>query len=304
MTPTGLGEIFYQHASQTQLAHVPPPQRLITETYQAQIHILGEENTRALSGVSPQRIVLRNQATRELLKLHLARAARGELRWVLGLFPTPAYAQDAEMGNEEYADFVYGACFADREDPIGSWQHFSHWQEGVTKWLKGKEWVQIKSRETELTLSIAGRRFVNCDGHENMPDGEVFTGPVEDSVNGRVYFSYPAIVGGREVSGIRLEFKDGVVVRASAEKNEEFLLKTMDSDAGSRRVGEFAIGTNPAITRFTRQILFDEKINGTFHLALGAGYPETGSKNESSIHWDMVSSLKGGRDRGGRRASL
>ncbi len=159
--------------------------------------------------------------------------------------------------------------------------------------------------ETDLRVGIAGRSFVNCDGRYNMPDGEVFTGPVEDSVEGHAFFSYPAIYGGREVTGVRLWFEKGRVVKATAEKNQDFLLKTLDTDRGSRFVGEFAIGTNEGITRATREILFDEKINGSFHMALGAGYPETGSKNESAVHWDMVSDLRhGGRDTGGRPVAV
>jgi len=141
---------------------------------------------------------------------------------------------------------------------------------------------------------VAGRTFINCDGHENMPDGEVFTGPVEDSINGHVYFSYPCIENGKEVSGIRLWFEKGKVVKATAEKNQEFLLQTLDTDAGSRYVGEFAFGNSAGINKFTRQILFDEKIGGSFHMALGASYPETGGKNESAIHWDMICDMRHG----------
>ena len=290
----GISEIFYRYASDEQICHVPPTQRLVIETYDAQIAILAEENTKALSNVDPQKMVLRSRSRKDLMKIQMERSARKEFRWVLGLFPTSAYAQDAEMGLSEYEDFAYGACLPDMDDPIAYWQNFSRWQDKIIDWLKGKKHVHVRGKETDLTLSIEGRPFINCDGHENMPDGEVFTGPVEDSINGKVYFSYPAIEGGREVSGIRLEFRDGQVIRATAEKNEEFLLKTLDTDDGSRRVGEFAIGTNNAINRFTRQILFDEKMGGTFHMALGAGYPESGSKNESSIHWDMICNLRDG----------
>jgi aminopeptidase len=182
----------------------------------------------------------------------------------------------------------------DEEDPVGYWRRFSTWQQGIVDWLKGREEVRVVAPGTDLRLSIAGRAFINCDGHKNMPDGEVFTGPVEDSVEGHVYFSYPAIYQGREVVGVRLWFEEGRVVRASAEKNEAFLLATLDIDEGARRVGEFAIGTNEGVARFTRQILFDEKINGSFHMALGAGYPETGSENESAIHWDMICDMRDG----------
>ncbi len=290
----GTDELLFRYGSDEQLQYVPEPLKLILETYDVRITIMGAENTKALSNVDPARMVLRDQAHTELMKIFMRRSASGELRWTGTLFPTNAYAQDAEMSLSEYEDFVYGACLPDMDDPVGYWQRFSARQQKIVDWLKGKERVHVIGPETDLHLSIAGRVFINCDGHENMPDGEVFTGPVEDSVEGHVYFSYPAIYRGREVMGVRLWFENGRVVKAHAEKNEDFLLKTLDTDEGSRRVGEFAIGTNAGITRFTRQILFDEKISGSFHMALGAGYPETGSKNESAIHWDMICDLRDG----------
>ena len=290
----GVDELFFQHASDEQLQHVPEPIKMIMETYDVRIAIRAAANTKALSGVNPSRMVMRSQATAELMKTFMQRSASGEFRWVGTIFPTNAYAQDAEMSLSEYEDFVYGACMPDLDDPVGYWQGFSAWQQKIVDWLKGKERVHVIGSETDLHLSIAGRVFINSDGKRNMPSGEVFTGPVEDSVEGHVYFSYPAIHQGREVTGIRLWFEDGRVVKATAKKNEEFLLQTLDTDEGARGVGEFAIGTNEGITRFTRQILFDEKIGGSFHMALGAGYPETGSKNESAIHWDMICDLRDG----------
>jgi len=287
-------ELLFRYASDEQLQHVPEPLELVMETYDVRISIGGAENTKALSNVDPARMVLHDQAYTELMKIFMQRSASGELRWTGTLFPTNAYAQDAEMSLSEYEDFVYGACLPDMDDPVGYWRRFSAWQQKIVDWLEGRERVHLIGPETDLRLSIAGRVFINCDGHENMPDGEVFTGPVEDSVEGHVFFSYPAIYRGREVTGVRLWFEGGRVVKASAEKNEDFLLQTLDTDGGSRRVGEFAIGTNAGITRFTRQILFDEKINGSFHMALGAGYPETGSQNESAIHWDMICDLRDG----------
>jgi aminopeptidase len=228
------------------------------------------------------------------MKTYMQRAASGELRWVVTLFPTHAYAQDAEMSLSEYEDFVYGACMPDEDDPTAYWRRFSAWQQKIVDWLKGKERVHIVGPETDLRLSIAGRSFINSDGRRNMPSGEVFTGPVEDSAEGHVYFSYPAIYCGHQVTGVRLWFKDGKVVKATAEKNEDFLLETLDTDQGARYLGEFAIGTNEGITRFTGQILFDEKIHGSFHIAVGSGYPETGSKNQSAIHWDMICDMRAG----------
>ncbi len=290
----GMNELLFRYASEEQLQHVPEPLKLAMETYDVRIALLAKENTRSLSSVDPAKMVLRAQSRTELMKTFLRRAASGELRWTLTMFPTNACAQDAEMSLNEYEDFVYGACLPDMDDPVGYWQRFSAWQQKLVDWFKGKERVHVIGRETDLRLSVAGRIFMNCDGHENMPDGEVFTGPVEDSIEGHVCFSYPAIYQDREVTGVRLWFEGGRVVKASAEKNEDFLLKTLDTDEGSRRIGEFAIGTNEGITRFTREILFDEKISGSFHMALGAGYPESGSKNESAIHWDMICDLRDG----------
>ena len=285
-------EIFFRYASDEQLKHVPKPLELVMETYDVRISVIAESNTKALSNVEPGKIVLQQRARTELMRTFMRRSAAGELRWTVAPFPTNAFAQDAEMSLSEYEDFVYNACLPDMDDPVGYWQQFSVYQEKLVSWLKGKVNLHIKGPETDLRLSIAGRSFVNCDGHYNMPDGEIFTGPVEDSIEGSVYFSYPAIYKGREVTGVRLWFEQGKVVKASADKNEEFLLQTLDTDVGSRFVGEFAIGTNQAINHFTREILFDEKIGGSFHMALGAGYPETGSKNESAIHWDMICDLR------------
>jgi len=290
----GMEELFFRYAGDDQLEHVPEPVKMIAETYDARIMVRGAMNTKALTGVDPTKVVKRSRAQVGLMRTFMQRAARDEMRWVLTLFPTYAHAQDAEMSLTEYEDFVYGACLPDMEDPVGYWRRFSAWQQKIVDWLADKEEVHVIGPDTDLCLSVAGRTFINSDGKNNMPSGEVFTGPVEDSVEGHVYFSYPAIHQGREMTGVRLWFEEGKVVRATAEKNEDFLRQTLDTDEGSRYVGEFAIGTSEGIQRFTSQILFDEKIGGSFHMALGAGYPETGSRNESAIHWDMICDLRRG----------
>jgi len=290
----GMDEVLYRHATDEQLRFVAPPVKAIMETYDVSISISSTDNTRNLSGVDPGKVMIRSQGRREIMDIFMARAARGELRWTGTLFPTNAYAQDADMSLSDYEDFVFRACLPDPDDPVGYWRVFSARQEGIIAWLQGKKQVHVRGRETDLRLSIAGRNFRNCDGHHNMPDGEIFTGPVENSLEGRVAFSYPAIYQGREVTGIRLEFAGGKVVAARAEKNEEFLHRMLATDEGASYAGEFAIGTNEGIDRFTRQILFDEKIAGSFHLALGSGYPETGSVNQSAIHWDMICDLREG----------
>jgi aminopeptidase len=196
------------------------------------------------------------------------------------------------MSLRDFEDFVYGATFADRDDPVAQWSKVHEEQAHYIEWLNGKEQVLVRGPHVDLSLSIKGRSFINSDGKKNMPSGEIFTSPIENSVNGWIEFTYPAITRGREVEGIRLVFKDGEVVEASAEKNEDFLISMLDTDDGSRYLGEFAVGTNYGIQRFTKSILFDEKIGGTIHLAVGRGFPEAGSENVSSIHWDMICDMR------------
>ncbi|MEN6410937.1 MAG: aminopeptidase [Anaerolineaceae bacterium] len=290
----GINEILYRYANDDQLAYIPEPYRMAMDTYDVAISILGDANTKALTNVDPARMALRSRSWAPVSKTMMERAAKGDLRWTLTLFPTDAHAQDAEMSLTEYEDFVYNACMPDMNDPVGYWQKIRVQQDRIVAWLKGKDQVHVKAEGTDLRLSVKDRTFINCCCHNNVPDGEVFTGPVEDSAEGYVTFTYPALYNGHEVTGVRLWFEKGRVVKATADKNEEFLLKMLDTDAGSRYLGEFAIGTNEGINRFTGEILFDEKIGGSFHMALGAGYPETGAKNESGIHWDMICDLRQG----------
>jgi aminopeptidase len=198
------------------------------------------------------------------------------------------------MSLQAFEDFVYGACFCDQPDPVARWREVHREQARIIEWLHGRDEVRVVGPNADLSLSIQNRVFSNSDGHHNMPSGEIFTGPVEDSANGWVKFTYPALTQGREVDGIELRFENGRVVEASAQKNAPFLHEMLDTDEGARYLGEFAIGTNFGIQRFTKNILFDEKIGGTFHMALGAGYPETGSRNHSAIHWDMICDMREG----------
>lgn len=283
-----------KYGTNDQVAYVPTGVKNLYETSDVMIVIRAEQNTHALSGAAPQAMVNWSRGRSETQRIYMERAARGELRWALTLFPTQAYAQDADMSLEDYADFVYDACMPDQADPVGYWRKVSARQEKIISWLKGKKSVHVLGKDTDLRLSIAGRPFINCDCKLNIPDGEIFCGPVEDSAEGYVTYSYPAIYNSREVTGVHLEFEKGRVVKASALKNEEFLLKTLDTDEGARGLGEFAIGTNEGIQKFTGQILFDEKIGGSFHMALGAGYPESGSIAKSAIHWDMICDLRDG----------
>jgi len=288
----GIAAAELEEASEAQLAFVSPTSRLMAEKLDAHIVLRAASNTRNLSHIDPKKQQIQQNAQHELRQLRMARTAAGEHRWTLAQYPCPAYAQEADMSLSEFEDFVYAATYADQPDPVACWQKVHDDQQHLVDWLAGKKNVEVRGPNVEMTLSIAGRAFINSDGKRNMPSGEIFTGPVEDSVNGWVRFTYPAIRQGREVSGVELEFKDGKVANARAEKNEEYLLSQLDSDAGSRYLGEFAVGTNYQIQRFTKSILFDEKIGGTMHMAVGAGYPETGSKNHSSVHWDFICDMR------------
>ncbi|MCA9949952.1 MAG: aminopeptidase [Anaerolineales bacterium] len=287
-------EIMLREGSDEQLEYIPEVMKTIIETYDCMINIRGSNNTRAFSGVDPQREKISRTARSALMGTYMGRAARGELRWVSTMYPTQAHAQEADMSLADYEDFVFQACFVDREDPVAAWLEVSAMQQKLVDWLKGKDKVVVKGPNVDLTLSIAGRTFINSDATHNMPSGEIFTGPVEDSVNGWVKFTYPSIVGGREVEGIELRFEDGKIVDATAEKNEEFLHSMINTDPGASFLGEFAVGTNNGIQRFTKSILYDEKIGGTIHMAIGRGYPETGSTNISAVHWDMICDMRDG----------
>ena len=290
----GIEEIYYRKASDAQLSFMDPVQQLIRGEYEAMISIRAIDNTRELSAIDPARQMVRNKANRGLMQTYIERGASGALKWNGSLFPTAASAQEADMSLRDYENFVYGACFCDREDPVAEWQRVHEEQARVIAWLKGREQVKVVGPSADLTLSVKDRVFINSDGHHNMPSGEVFTGPVEDSANGWVRFTYPAVHGGREVEGVELRFEGGKVVEATAKKNEDYLLRMLDLDEGARYLGEFAIGTNFGIQKFTKNILFDEKIGGSFHMAVGMGYPDTGSRNQSAIHWDMICDMRDG----------
>ena len=287
-------EDIFRYAAPDKFADLLQPYKNIVETFDARLYSYGELNTKFASQFSPE-IVSKYYAQAGLISnIMIDREAKGEMKWVVSLFPTNAYAQDANMSLTDYEDFVYSACIPDPDDPVGYWKKVEARQAKAVDWLKGKKNVHITAPGTDLTLSIEGRPFVNCACQVNVPDGEIFTSPVENSANGYVHFTYPTQYEGFEVDNVRLEFKDGKVVKATADKNEIFLIKKLDTDAGSRYLGEFAIGTNEGINRFTGKILFDEKIGGSFHLAVGHGYPESLSENESSIHWDMICDLRDG----------
>lgn len=294
LEPVNLRRIFLLGASDEQLADISPRERMAVESYDAYLKIGAPANTRDLTGIPPGRIAARSKATEPLLRMQMRRGAEGSLRWTTTQYPTAACAQDADMSLEEYEDFVFGACLLNDPDPVASWRTVHDDQERIVSYLAGKRRFEVRSACVDLRYEAGGRRWINSDGRHNFPSGEVFTCPHEGSMEGKAVFTYPAVVMGREIAGVSLEFKEGVVVRATAQKGEDLLAQLLRTDAGASRVGEIAIGTNYGIRRFTRNILFDEKIGGTMHLAIGAAYPETGGRNPSAVHVDFIADLASG----------
>ncbi len=285
-------DLYIAHAKDSQLDFVPTFYKLAYDQFESRIRISSATNTRGLTNVDPLRVQRRSKALNIITETQFRRGGAGQFKWVTTLYPTEAYAQDANMSLKEYEDFVFGAVHTNEDNPITFWENIESKQQAAVDFMKSKNQVVLRGPNVDLSLSVKGRTFMNSFGTYNMPDGEVYTGPVEESVNGWVKFTYPAIYQGVAVEGAELTFSNGRVEQVKAEKNLDYLIKMLESDAGSRYLGEFAIGTNFDINRFTGNILFDEKIGGSFHMALGAGYPETGSKNKSAIHWDMICDMR------------
>jgi aminopeptidase len=292
----GAAATFFARASDEQIEWISPTARWVAEQADVRIRLLASQNTREMSGVEPARQTLRQKAMAPLMESMMKRAATGEHRWALTIFPTNAYASGAGMSLDDYEEFYFRACLADAEDPVAAWKRASEETRRLAEWIGGREEVHIEGPGTDLRLNVSGRTFIAADGKHNMPDGEFFTGPHEDSAEGEISFHLPATYAGREVAGVRFRFEGGRVVDASAERGEAFLLEMLETDDGARRLGELGIGTNYGISAGTGEILLDEKIGGTVHLAVGKSYPDTGGVNDSAIHWDMICDLR----RGGR----
>ena len=286
--------IYFSETNDDQLAHVDQFEELMRLEFEVIIVLFSAGNTKELTNVDPVQQKKWVQAGRPMIEKYVERTASKELRWVIAQYPTTAYAQEAGMSVDELTEYMFQSTYADLDNPVEKWLAIHNQQQRWVEWMEGKDKVVVKGPNADLTLSIKGRTFVNADGKHNMPSGEIFTSPVEESVNGWIRFTYPAIFLGRQVEGIELKFEEGKVVEASAEKNEAFLLQMLDTDEGSRYLGEFAIGTNKRIDRFIGSILFDEKIGGTIHLAIGYGFPQAGTQNKSAIHWDMICDMREG----------
>ncbi|NOQ49123.1 MAG: aminopeptidase [Nitrosomonadaceae bacterium] len=302
-------EIYFNSASDEVIQTVNPVLKHIYETFDAIITIWAEGNTRSMTNVDPQKLQWHETALRDNSKIVLKRSEpwmkanawddvpKGALRWVGCQFPTPAVAMDAEMGMYEYTDFLYESVGALVKDPVKHWHTVAKQQQKYVDRLDKASWIHVIGPYIDMTFFVKGRKWINCDGRFNMPDGEVFTAPVEDKVNGWARFTYPSVMKSRLVEDIEIQMEDGLCTSATAKTDDQtkFLNTMLDTDKYCRRIGELAFGLNPFITKGTKNILFDEKISKTMHMAFGVGYPETGSRNQDAgIHWDMVCDMSEG----------
>lgn len=292
LNPDGLTEIMLKEGTEAQLQFHSPIMMEVYSKADKVLTILGDHNLKSLSAIPGERITLQRRASAQITKVYNDRVTRGEMDWTLCLYPTESGAQEANMSLEDYEDFVFQACLIDSNDPIEAWTKIHDDQEKMVSHLNKISNYHIIAPDTDLTLSTANRIWINSDGHHNFPSGEVFTAPVRESVNGKIRFTFPGIYNGQEIEDIQLTFKNGKVIKASAKRGEDLLLSLIKLDEGSAYIGEFAIGTNYGITAFTKNMLFDEKIGGTIHLALGKSYPECGPINDSLLHWDMLCDMK------------
>ena len=292
LTLDGLQELLVANGTEDQLAYLSPSQWREVEAIDAQVTIWSETNTRSFGGLDERRHGALIAAQRTLSNRRWERIAAGELRWCGTLHPTNAHAQDADMSLRDYEAFFFGACHADTPDPAAYWSSLSATLGARAESLATVRELRILGPDTDLRVGVGGRTWMAADGRYNLPDGEVFTSPVESETEGEIRFTFPAIFGGREVEDVRLRFEGGRVVAAEASRGEAYLRELLDLDGGARVLGEVAFGLNYEIDRFTRNILLDEKIGGTMHLALGAGFAQAGGTNTSALHWDLICDLR------------
>lgn len=290
----GLATATYRYGNDDQIKFVSPAVETIYREYDVFINIFGASNRQAMALINPEKLKLSQTSPKaiELMRTYKEREAKGELRWTIVPFPCDAFAQDAKMDTEAYTEFVYNALHLDTDDPAEAWRQVQKEQDRIVQYLNKVEEIHVIGEDTDLTLNVKDRPWVNCCGDKNLPDGEVFTSPHEDSINGYIRFTYPGIYQGKEIENIYLEFKDGKVIKGTADKGQD-LLDTILTIEGADLIGEFAIGTNYGVQNFTKNMLFDEKMGGTMHMALGRGFPDTKSKNQDCvIHWDILKDMK------------
>jgi len=287
-----LNSLFIKYANDNQLQFVDEMAKIEYEKADAIISIGAPVNVKSMAGADSKKMAKRAAATRELSQKMLKRSEEGTLNWVIADFPTQALAQEAKMSLDDYTEFLIKSCYLDLENPTEKWIEIGKEQERLANLINGTKKLHIKGYKTDITFNVENRKWISCDGRLNFPDGEIYTSPVEDSASGEIYFDFPAIYRGNMAHKIHLVLENGKVIKASADVGEDFLISMLDMDEGSRFVGEIAIGTNERIQNVTGNILFDEKIGGSIHMALGASYPETGGKNVSGLHWDIIKNMK------------
>ena len=294
---TGLGdmaEMFIKYASDEQLDYVDEITKLEYEKADVFISIGSPLNTKNMAKADLAKLSRRGKATKPLSEMLLVRSARGEAKWVIADVPTHALAQEAKMSLDDYSEFLFKACYLDMENPVEMLKELDIKQTKWAEYLNKVKKLHITGEKTDIIFNVESRKWISCSGLNNYPDGEVFTSPVEDGINGEIYFDYPQNYRGNQALGVHLIIENGKVIKATAEKGEEFLNAMFDMDEGSRGIGEIAVGTNDMIQEITGNILFDEKIGGAIHMAVGASYPETGGKNVSGLHWDLIKNMKNG----------
>ncbi|MFI3300081.1 MAG: aminopeptidase [Candidatus Gastranaerophilales bacterium] len=289
-----MAELFIKYASDEQLDYVDPITEMEYQKVNKYISLGGPLNTKNMARADLSKLARRGKATKHLSETLLRRSALGEASWVIADVPTQALAQEAKMSLDDYTEFLFKACYLDCDDPVAKLQELNDKQINWANYLNKVEKVRVVGEKTDITYGVKGRKWISCAGLNNFPDGEVFTSPVENEVDGEIYFDFPQNYRGNEAHGVHLIIEKGQVVKAIAEKGEAFLNAMFDMDEGSRGIGEIAIGTNEEIQEITGNILFDEKIGGSIHMAVGASYPETGGKNESGLHWDLIKNMKNG----------
>ena len=289
-----MSDIYIKYASDEQLDFVDPIIKLEYESIDKFISIGAPMNTKNMARADLTKVSRRGKATKGLSETLMKRSADGTAKWVIADVPTHALAQEAGMSLEEYTEFLFKSCYLDLDDPVAKLRELDEKQTKWANYLNGVKTLHITGEKTDITFNVEGRKWISCSGMNNYPDGEVFTSPVEDGINGEIYFDYPQNYRGNSAKGVHLWIENGRVVKATAESGEEFLNAMLDMDDGSRGIGEIAVGTNDMIQEITGNILFDEKIGGAIHMACGASYPETGGKNVSGLHWDLIKNMKQG----------
>jgi aminopeptidase len=287
------GTIKMEEAEGDQLKFVDPLYAEAMQHYEAYIYIRAPYYSKAPKSADFEKQKIASKALSPFRKIYSERTAKLDMKRNLCEYPTVAYAQNAGMTLEEYADFIYNACHLYDENPQAAWEARSVMQQQIVDLLNTKSEIHYKGEGIDIKFNVKGRTWINSDGKTNMPSGEVYSAPIEDSVNGTIHFAYPSIFMGQEVEGITLWVKDGKVEKWEAKKGGELLDKIFAID-GARYFGEVAIGTNMRIQQPVKNILFDEKIGGTVHMAVGQTYLQCGGKNQSTIHWDMIADMKNG----------